>query len=166
MLTCLINNAEASLPDRGHGIVTMAGSIIDTACTIAVNDENQIITMGDETTGELIHDGHGMPVRFAIHLIGCSLNAADAARHRETMFSVTFDGAHDQKLFGVSGASGFGLLIFDQTGDQIQPGIPLPAQPLKPGRQTLEYALELSADRHRYVAGKWQSTVRFKVDYN
>lgn len=166
IIACNINISEAMPVDQGNGIVGMSGSIIDSACSIAVNDENQLITMGPETTGELIHDGHGMPVRFAIHLTGCNLNSRDEGGHRETKFSVTFDGQRDARLFGVSGASGFGILIFDQDGNIVQPGIPLPAQPLKPGKQTMEYALELYDDHHRFVAGNWYATIRFKVDYN
>lgn len=159
-------NAEAKFDYQGHGIVGMTGSIIDSACSIAVNNENQSIIFGPETTGELIHDGHGRPVSFAIHLIGCNLNAKNESNHRETTFSVTFDGQLDGRLFAVSGASGFGILIFDKAGDIIRPGTPLPAQKLKPGEQMLEYALELYDDRHRFIAGNWHTTIRFKVDYN
>lgn len=166
ILSCIINNAEAIPKDQGHGFVGMKGSIIDSACTIDVNDENQLINLGPETTGELIHDGHGMPVKFFIHLTGCTLNAKDSDNHRETTFSVTFDGQNDHGLFGVAGASGFGILIIDQSGDIAQPGIALPSQTLKPGKQTLEYTLELFDDHRHFIAGSWHSTVRFKVDYN
>lgn len=166
ILMSFLCNAEARLDNHGNGIIGMTGSIIDSACSIAVNDENQSINFGPETTGELIHDGHGTPVRFAIHLTGCNLNARDEGGQRETSFSVTFDGQRDDWLFGVTGASGFGILIFDQTGNIIRPGITLPAQRIKPGKQTLEYAIELYDDRHRFISGNWHATVRFKVEYN
>lgn len=155
----------ASQP-QGHGTVNMAGSIIDTACAIAVSDQHQAIKFGTETTGELMHDGHGPRVPFRIHLVNCSLKPSVQGRKDWSWFAVTFNGISDGGEFGVIGTEGVWVRIADLNGNVALPGVPLPAQQLVAGEQSLDFTLQLTSNHLLLRAGSWHTTVRLKVDYN
>ena len=157
--------ALARGPGQGHGTVGMHGSIIDTPCSIAADDARQIVEIGVDTTGNVMHDGHGPVREFRIHLLDCMLKPQVSGHPDWSSFRVTFDGPPDNGLFGISGADGIGLLISDREGHVAPPGVPLPASALASGEQVLEYTLQIVGDTHHLRAGDYRSTVRFKVDY-
>lgn len=166
MLIILLSGiASAKLTDHGHGIVDIKGSIIDTPCSIEVNDQNQAIEFGSITTGELIQNGHGPESSFAIHLINCVLEPSHPWEHGWSEFQVTFEGEHDDGLFGIIGASGIGVRIRDPQGNIALPGVPLPRSRLTLGNHTLNYSLQLLGDHHQLQAGDYRAAIRFKVDY-
>lgn len=166
ILMVLSGMALARQPEQGIGSVNMTGSIIDTACAIAMSDQHQAVEYGTKTTGEMIHDGQGPVLSFRIHLISCSLSPSVPGHKDWSWFSVTFDGKHDDEYFGVTGAEGIGIRVSDQIGNVAQPGVAMPPQPLSAGEQILHYRFQLVKDHHRMRAGKWHTTIRFKVDYN
>lgn len=157
--------AIASPIDQGSGSVAMKGSIIDTPCAIDINDQEQAVEMGSETTGELIHNGDGPVKTFRIHLVNCVLHQSLPHRSDWSGFVVTFDGKHDHAFFGVNGAAGIGVKILDSEGNQAIPGLPMTKMLLRPGNQFLDYTLQLVSDRRSLLAGDYRTTIRFKVDY-
>lgn len=165
LMTALPGRAMAWPKVEGNGSVAMKGSIIDTPCAIDIDDQAQAVEMGTETTGELIHNGNGPVKAFRIHLINCVLHESLPQRPDWIAFQVTFDGNHDNALFGVTNATGIGVKIQDSSGNVAIPGIPMPKLPLKPGGQFLDYTLQVVSDRHRLVAGDYRTSIRFKVDY-
>ncbi|HDX4051642.1 TPA: type 1 fimbrial protein [Enterobacter soli] len=165
LMATLPGKAIAWPKDEGSGTVAMKGSIIDTPCAIDIDDQAQVVEMGSETTGEIIHNGFGPVKTFRIHLVNCVLHQSIPHRPDWSGFQVTFDGKHDNTFFGVNGAAGIGVKILDSEGNQAIPGIPMSKVALKPGKQFLDYTLQLVSDRHRLVAGNYRTTIRFKVDY-
>lgn len=166
MLMALLSasgNVRAS--DKGHGTVSMKGSIIDTPCAIQTNDIDQVVYLAVDTTGELIHDGLGSIKPLLIHLTGCVLEPHALHDKKWSGFQVTFDGVADGNLFKVKGADGLGIQIADQEGHVATPGVPLPGVPLTTNAQLLEYTMRVVATPHRLRSGGYQSTIRFKVDY-
>lgn len=162
---CWAASTAATVKNQGQGIVRMHGSILETPCAIDMADKDQSVELGTETTGELLHDGRGPKRPFSIHLMNCNLATNNLINPTATRFQVTFEGKHDDSLFGLDGASGVGLQITDSEGYVSHPGEPMPAGNLLPGRMTLNYMLQLTEDHHRLRAGDYRTAIRFKIDY-
>lgn len=152
-------------PERGHGIVGMKGSIIDTPCAIQINDVDQVVKIEGSTTGQIVHDGRGVIRLFRIHLTDCVLKPQAPHAKNWSGFQVTFDGDASNGLFKAEGVSGIGIQITDHDGQIARPGVPLPGIPLTTEAQVLEYSLRVIGTPDHLHAGSFQSTIRFKVDY-
>lgn len=148
----------------GWGRVNMQGSIIDTACAIAVDSREQSIDMGVVPLADIIRDGQGHSKPFSIDLVNCVLDRPGETDWKH--FQVTFDGDPEGTLFGVrGGASGVGLQISDSLGNIASPGKTLPFVDITPGSMQLNYSLKLVANNHALKSGDYFSSIRFKVDY-
>lgn len=148
----------------GWGRVNMQGSIIDTACAIALDSREQSIDMGVVPVADIIRDGHGRSKSFSIDLVDCVLERPGKTEWKQ--FQVTFDGDREGDLFGISGgASGVGLQISDSLGNIASPGKVLPFVELISGSMQLNYSLKLVANNHTLKSGDYFSSIRFKVDY-
>jgi type 1 fimbria pilin len=156
------SNTTAGL--AGWGRVNMQGSIIDTACTIAVDSREQIIDMGVVPVVDIIRDGQGRSKYFSIHLVDCLLERQGKEGWKH--FQVTFDGDAEAGLFGVHGdTSGVGLQISDGLGNIALPGEALPLTDVVPGNLRMDYSLKLVANNHAVKSGDYFSSIRFKLDY-
>lgn len=148
----------------GWGRVSMQGSIIDTACAIAVDSREQSIDMGVIPLADIIRDGQGRSMPFSIDLVNCVLDRL--GKEDWKYFQVIFDGDQEGNLFGVRGdASGVGLQISDSLGNIASPGKALPFVDITPGSMQLNYSLKLVANNHALKSGDYFSSIRFKVDY-
>ncbi|EOV5094277.1 fimbrial protein [Serratia marcescens] len=168
VFSCLFSlvamSAQASQSVQGWGRVNMQGSIIDTACAIAVESREQTVDMGITPLADIARDGQGNSRAFSIELVNCVL--ARPGRDDWKQFQVTFDGDAEGALFGVRGeASGVALQITDEHGNVAIPGQPLPLTDIVPGDRQLNYALKLMANRHALKSGDYFSAIRFKLDY-
>ncbi|MFI8416175.1 fimbrial protein [Serratia sp. NPDC078593] len=142
----------------------MEGSIIDTACAIAVDSREQSIDMGSIPVADIVRDGQGKNRFFSIDLIDCVLTRPGKEGGKQ--FQVTFDGDSDGGLFGIHGdASGIGLQISDDLGNIVSPGKSLPSVDITPGDMRLNYSLKLVANDHTVKSGSYFSSIRFKLDY-
>lgn len=153
--------AQAGSENEERGVVRMNGSILETPCAIGMEDRDQQVELGTETTGELLHDGAGPYRPFTISLMNCRLDTATLA----SWFRVTFDGLPDGDNYAVNGASGIGVQIVDEAGEVASPGKPMPVSNITPGMQILKYKLRLKADNHHLQAGDYRTTIKFKIDY-
>lgn len=157
-------SAYASGDLAGWGRVNMQGSIIDTACAIAVDSHEQSIDMGAIPLADIIRDGQGHSKPFSINLVNCVLERPGKEDWKH--FQVIFDGDLDGNLFSIRGdASGVGLQISDSLGNIASPGKALPFVDITPGSMQLNYSLKLVANNHALKSGDYFSSIRFKVDY-
>jgi len=148
----------------GWGRVSMQGSIIDTACAIALDSREQSIDMGVIPVADIIRDGQGRSKSFSIFLIDCVLERPWKEGWKQ--YQVTFDGDSEGNLFGIfGGASGVGLQITDSQGNIVLPGKALPFVNIIPGSMRLNYSLKLVANNHALRTGDYFSSVRFKMNY-
>ncbi|MGU9756056.1 fimbrial protein [Serratia marcescens] len=148
----------------GWGRVNMQGSIIDTACAIAVDSREQTIDMGVLPLSDIIRDGQGRSQPFSIDLVNCITDRPGKEGWKK--FQVTFDGEAHGGLFGVNGdASGVALQIIDTQGNVAMPGKAMPPMDIIPGDSQLNYAMRLVANNHVLKAGDYLSSIRFKLDY-
>jgi type 1 fimbria pilin len=156
--------AHAAGGMAGWGRVNMQGSIIDTACAIAVDSREQSIDMGVIPLADIIRDGQGRSKPFSIDLVNCVLERPGNADWK--YFQVTFDGDPEGALFGIrGGASGVGLQISDSLGNIASPGKVLPFVDTVPGSMQLNYSLKLVANNHALIPGDYFSSIRFKMEY-
>lgn len=168
VFSCLLSqalfSAHAASGVAGWGRVNMQGSIIDTACAIAVDSREQSIDMGVIPVADIVRDGQGRSQSFSINLIDCVLERPGNESWRQ--FQVTFDGDAEGALFGVKGdVSGVALRIIDNLGNIATPGKALPFIDIIPGGRELSYSLKLVANNHAVKSGDYFSSIRFKLDY-
>ncbi len=148
----------------GWGRVNMQGSIIDTACAIAVDSREQTIDMGVLPLSDIIRDGQGRSQPFSIDLVNCINERPGKESWKK--FQVTFDGEANGGLFGVNGnASGVALKIIDTQGNVAMPGKAMPPIDIVTGDSQLNYTMRLVANNQALKAGDYLSSIRFKLDY-
>ncbi|MDK2376793.1 MULTISPECIES: fimbrial protein [Serratia] len=150
----------------GWGRVNMQGSIIDTACAIAVESQDQTIEIDAISVEDIVRDGQGRGKNFYIKLSDCELERFGRQLPDLKNFQVTFDGDSEGGLFTVQGtASGVALKISDLGGNIARPGKPLPLETINPQSMVLSYAVNLVANNHILTSGEYFSAIRFKLDY-
>ncbi|WP_350984773.1 fimbrial protein [Serratia marcescens] len=172
MLPCILalllmaNDSQAAYSSQGLGRVNMQGAIIDTACAIATESQEQVIEMDTVPVADIVRDGKGISKGFSIELTNCVLSRTEKKLSDWQHFQMTFDGDNDGGLFCVDGeAKGVGLQIADAYGNVARPGSPLPAGEIEPGSMRLNYEMRLVANKKTLRAGAYYSAIRFKVDY-
>ncbi len=146
------------------GQIAMAGSILETPCAIAMESVDQSIDLGIVPLSVLKQTGQGPRHPFTVQVIDCRLQSSTGETFQT--FAMTFDGPADQYGFSVYGqASGVSLVLDDNDGERVRPGIPLSAGNLTLGDRTLKYGLRAISNHEAYAPGDFQSTLRFKLDY-
>lgn len=163
-LNCIILPVSYAV-DNGSGTVTMNGEIIDTACTIDMESQEQTIDMGILPTSVIHQMGMGPAHDIDIYLINCDLERANSSGYWNSL-RMTFDGPRDNRLFSVMGdAKGIGLYMEDANQRQVVPGESLPEQEIVPPNMRLSYKLRLATNNKPVQPGNYQAMIRFKVDY-
>lgn len=158
--------AWASVSTQGKGRISVAGSIIDSACAIATDSREQYIEIGDVPFEQLARDGQGPTRPFSIHLVNCVLTRTDPARPNWETFEITFDGVRDNHYFGALGsASGIALRITDADGSIITPGKALSRRNIHPKEMRLNYYITPVASGQVLKPGDYSSLIKFKLDY-
>ncbi|HHQ6575907.1 TPA: fimbrial protein [Serratia fonticola] len=148
------------------GRVNMQGSIIDTACAIAVESQDQTVEIDAISVEDIVRDGQGRGKNFHIKLSDCELDRFGRQLPDLKNFQVTFDGDSEGGLFTVQGTvSGVALKISDLGGNIARPGKPLPLETINPQSMVLSYAVNLVANNHILKSGEYFSSIRFKLDY-
>lgn len=168
VFSCLFSlvtvSTQARQPLQGLGRLNVQGSIVDTACSIAVESREQTIDMGVTPIAEIARDGQGNRRAFVIKLVNCVLTrpGKEGSKH----FQVTFAGDAEGALFGIQGeASGIALQITDVHGNVAIPGQAMPLSTIVPGEHQMNYTFKLMSNRHFFKAGDYFSSIRFKLDY-
>lgn len=142
----------------------MQGSIIDTACAIDTGSYEQSIDMGVLPLSLIKNQGEGQAQDFFITLIGCKLMSYTGELWKT--FDISFEAPVNGNWFSVSGsAQGIALSLTDSTGENISPGKKLSPQNIKDGNHLLNYQFKIVSDRTPLRAGKYQASIRFKLDY-
>ncbi|QUG77791.1 fimbrial protein [Erwinia sp. E602] len=156
----------AMATQQEEGTVNMQGTIINSACTIAMKDLQQSISLGTLPVSSLVSLGRGTPQRFTIHLIHCMLDHTDARQRQLKGFQTTFEGSGRGSLFTLQGtASGVALQIGDDAGNIATTGKALPVQTVSPDQMQLRYFLTPVRNQQPLIAGDYFATIRFRLDY-
>lgn len=164
--TAIIPFSVLANSNQANGRVNMNGSIVASACALAVDSVDQHIDLGSLAVNVIARDGQGPEKPFHLSLENCEIFRPDSWSFNTVR--VTFDGLRDDvphliKLFGH--AQGVGLLIRDNQGNKIFPGKTLTALPLDNGVMTLNYTLSLEKNNEKLLPGGYRAGIRFKVEY-
>ena len=173
LATLLSPDATAQTHAQGDGVVTMSGEIIDSACGLELASADQSIEMPPEPIGRLLRNTVGAPHPFQLRLVNCSLSRPDPNRPGASLpdwqhLRVTFDGFRDRegRSFAASGDSqGVAFHIWDASGQESVPGVPMALKPLAEGDMTLDYTLRLVGNGLPMLPGAHIAAVRFELEY-
>jgi type 1 fimbria pilin len=158
-----------SAKEQGHGRVTINGEIIDSACSLDMDNSDQTVDMLTQPISEVISETEGLPNEITIGLKNCSFNKASQTNQNEDewkYFRITFEGDREDKFFGVSGdATGVALEIYDPDGNIALPGEPMPKASIPLGSKGLKYFIKLVGNGKTLEPGAYYTTIRYKLDY-
>lgn len=158
--------AQAQADYNNGGYISMNGSIVDTACAIAMDSQEQTIDMGMIPLAVIRNEGEAPHRDVDIYLVNCDLAKFGKPEEEWASFRMTFDGPAEDGLFKVFGAAGgVALQMQDENQRHIIPGQALNEQPIVPPSMRLRYQLKLVSNNRPLRAGTFQSIIRFKVDY-
>lgn len=162
----MLSSAALSAETIGRGFLSVGGSILETACDIAVGDRDQALVMDVVSIGDIARGEQGPSKEFSIRLVDCLLMREGSGESAWQRFAVTFDGERDRDYFAVTGtASGIALAIRDARGAMATPGIALPERTLASGEKKLSYTVAVVANQQPLRSGDYRSAIRFTMDY-
>ncbi|MHD0615300.1 fimbrial protein [Morganella morganii] len=160
LAVCLTVSAAGH--EQQTGRVWLQGFVLDSSCTINMQDKYQRIDIPQVAATELYQRGYSSAFAFAVRLENCLLSADGKS------LAITFTGPVDSNgLFVISGeAEGVGIQLSQGDSSVIMPGkaVALPDIP-QTKNITLNYRLRLIADRNSIKTGIYRSTVNFNLDY-
>lgn len=159
--------ASAVESNRQTGRVNLQGFVMDSSCTINMQDKYQRIEIPLVTATELYQRGYSSAFAFAIRLENCLLSDEKTENGNISSLNMTFDGQVDNNgLFAVTGeAEGVGIQLSYADGTVITPGKPIAVNSPQVKDITLNYRLRLIADRTSLKTGAYRTTVHFNLDY-
>ena len=117
-LLAICLTAYAAEGERQTGQVWLQGFVLDSSCTINMQDQYQRIEIPQVAATGLYQRGYSSAFAFAVRLENCLLSADDRN------VQITFTGPADSNgLFTVSGeAEGVGIQLSQEDGSVIIPG--------------------------------------------
>lgn len=168
LLATMITGLQlANMAHAADGTIQFTGNIIDTACTVTTESQNQTVNLGNVATTAFPSAGAtAAPSRFSIVLTDCPSSVASA--------SVRFDGtgdANNSQILALNNgqtAKNVGVAIYEQNSTTL---IPL-ASDSQQVTLTPEIANELTyiakyyATAYPVEAGTANATTAFTITYN
>lgn len=149
-----------------ESLITMNGSIIETACSIDINSKDQTIEMGSLSISQITQDGQSNARTFSIKLINCVLERPESKKPNWQYFTITFDGVHNGSLFTTNGqAEGIGIEISSTSGEVVYPGKAMSSQELTDGTRNLNYKLRIKRNNKSLKSGNYFGLIKYKLDY-
>lgn len=164
---CSIFGAQAA----GTNTITFTGKVIDTACTISVNDGNASLDLGSTLASDIATAGQtGAPKEFNVSLTSCPKAAEGVPTKAFIKFSGTTDG--DVTYFkndsaSATPASNTGVMVKDNNGTAIanNDGNTQINLPVDGGDIKMVYNAMLVATANTPTQGDVSSTLTYTVSY-
>lgn len=163
MVTANFANAENK--------ITFTGTVIDTACTVKVNDGTATVLLGETSVTDLAAAGNtGAPKVFTIALTECPEAGAGVPTKAFVKFSGTTEGDETyfkNDLAEADSAAKVGVIIKEPGGTAVvnndgNSAITIPAEG---GDQSLEYTASLVATATGATKGKVSTAVTYNISY-
>ncbi|HHQ6553015.1 TPA: fimbrial protein [Serratia fonticola] len=145
-----------------QGTVKLQGAILESACAISPDNVFQTVELGTIPLKTLQRNGISQAYPFKIRLINCvfSDDSGDGNKSIEVTFSPGSHGAIEPLQ-----NRGFALVVQDEKGHKITPGVPLPDIPIDSGEISLKYNIFLVANGKQVTSGSYYSTMNIVVSY-
>lgn len=167
LMLCGVFGAQAA----GTNTITFTGKVIESACTISVNDGNASLDLGSTLAADIATSGQtGAPKEFNISLAGCPKAAVGVPTKAFVKFSGDTDGNTSyfkNTTSSESPATHTGVMLKDGKGTAIinndgNGQINLPAEG---GDISLTYSAMLVATANTPTQGDVSSTLTYTVSY-
>ena len=173
--------SAADKPDaRGpNAQFLISGTLLETACSLAMDSAYQEIWLGNTGTADLHRPGdQGVPVAIKLRLRGCvrteggrrdEHGGALAWSSAEPVIGLTFRAPADMdnsELAGVAGAAGFGLRLTDALRRPIQLNKSSRPWFVQPGDSVLTYYVTPERTSAPLRAGAFHSYINLYLTYD
>ncbi|MDD2047812.1 fimbrial protein [Pseudomonas putida] len=158
--------AERPLTTALKGRVQLAGSIVDSACTIRVGNDNQTVTFKPTALNGLVSGDSSAQQSLNIYISDCVGSNALSNSEPSQRFKLVFEGETEGQYFGIKGgAQGIALQIKDEHGKLISPGMLLEHSTLSSDSLMLNYSLTLVGNGHALEAGDYHATIKLSIQH-
>lgn len=161
-------HAASSVTASG-GTIHFTGNLVNAACAVATESQEQNVALGEYRTASFKAVGDKTAlIPFQIVLNECDTSVSTTA-------SVTFNGQVDTtntKLFAVSSSSnqttatGVGIQILDTADKEVTPASAASSVKLKDGTNTMNYTARYVSTAATTTAGVANADVTFIVNYS
>lgn len=146
--------------------VQLTGSIIDSACTIRVGNNNQTVAFRPLAMSGLLSGDSSSRQPLTIYISDCVASHKQNNTAPSQLFKLTFEGQPQGKYFGVQGkAKGIALQIKDGQGKSISPGMLLEYGTHASDGLLLNYSLTLVGSDHTLEAGDYHATIKLNIQH-
>ncbi|MFP3407754.1 fimbrial protein [Pseudomonas sp. P1B16] len=170
LLFVLSEPASATEPLPGgsfKGRVQIAGSIVDSACSIRVGGDSQTIAFKPLALNGLLSGDTTSQQSLTIYISDC---ITPEKHNKKTdpfqRFTLTFEGQPYGKNFGIQGgAKGIALQIKDNQGKLVSPGMLLEHGALSIDSLMLNYSMTLIGSGHTLEAGDYHATIKLSIQH-
>lgn len=152
-------------------MLTFTGSVIDSACTVTINNGTNTVPLGSTVAKDIAAAGQtGAPKTFDIELTGCPVAGAGVPTKAYVKFSGTTDGDNSyfkNSITGATAATNVAIILKDATGAAIQNNDANTAfdLPAAGGDITAAYTASMIATAALPTKGDVSTSVTYTVSY-
>jgi type 1 fimbria pilin len=145
-----------------QGTVKLKGAILESACAISPENVFQTVELGTIPLKMLERNGISQAYPFKIRLVNCVFpdDSGDGNKSIEVTFSPGGQGNVEPLQ-----NRGFALVVQDEKGHKITPGVPLSTVPIYSGEVLLKYNVYLVANGKQVTSGSYYTTINLVVSY-
>ncbi|TLG91680.1 hypothetical protein FEM54_12070 [Pseudomonas edaphica] len=149
-----------------EGRVQLAGSIVDSACTIRVGNDSQAVDFKPTVLNGLVHGNTSPQQPLNIYISDCVNSNSRSNTTPSQRFKLTFEGQGEGKHFTLQGAAkGVALQIKDEQGTLVSPGMLLEHGSLSADTLMLNYSLTLVGSGQALEAGNFHATIKLSIQH-
>ncbi|TNV17212.1 fimbrial protein [Buttiauxella sp. B2] len=150
------------------GTINFEGQVVDAACSVATQSDNQTITLDQVKTSKLATPGQaaGQQHPFSISLEDCDTSVSANA-------GVTFNGQADAvtatalaNTAGAGAATNVALQLYGPDGQELSLGTASSTVTLTDGENVIPFSVDYIATGAAATAGYVSSTATFNVNYS
>ncbi|WP_152224310.1 fimbrial protein [Pseudomonas sp. SCB32] len=166
LLTLGILGVPISAADALKGRVQLAGSIVDSACTIRVGNDSQTIAFNPLALNSLVSGNTSHQQSLNIYISDCIASDTQNKTDPAQRFELTFEGQPDGENFAIQGdAKGIALRIKDEQGQLISPGMLIEHSTHSTDSLMLNYSLALVGSGRALEAGEYHATIKLSIQH-
>jgi type 1 fimbria pilin len=152
--------------DALKGRVQMAGSIVDSACSIRVGSDRQTVAFKPMALNGLLNGDPSSQQFLTVYVTDCIASEKSNDTDTSQRFRLTFEGQAYGKYFAIEGvAKGIALQIKDHQGKLVSPGMLLEHSPISADQLLLNYSLTLVGSGRVLEAGDYHATLKLNIQH-
>ncbi|SFB39451.1 Pilin (type 1 fimbria component protein) [Pseudomonas simiae] len=166
VLTFCTLGAPVFAADVLKGRVQLTGSIVDSACTIRMGNDNQTVAFNPLSLNSLTSGNSSARQSLNIYISDCVTSATPHDIAPLQHFKLTFEGPSDGKNFAIHGAAkGIALRMEDDHGKLISPGMSIEHSTDNADSLLLNYSLTLVGSGDSLETGDYHATIKLSIQH-